>query len=118
MTDNSIEAMSRKEMKGQIRQGDILLVPIEKRPPSGAESRTEVVLAWGEITGHAHRASGDLLEWTDDGFRYIHSIGEIGTLKHEDHDPEPVDVLAPGQTYRVVQQREWTLEGQWQAVQD
>ncbi|MCC6388311.1 MAG: hypothetical protein IT302_13135 [Dehalococcoidia bacterium] len=43
---------------GQIRQGDVLLVPVDTAPPADAARTSEVVLALGEITGHAHRLSG------------------------------------------------------------
>lgn len=45
---------------GQIRQGDVLLVPVQAEPPALAPV-AEVVLAWGEVTGHAHRLSGAVL---------------------------------------------------------
>ena len=43
---------------GQIRQGDVLLVPVDTAPPADAARTSEVILALGEITGHAHRLSG------------------------------------------------------------
>jgi hypothetical protein len=43
---------------------------------------------------------------------------EPGTLQHEDHDPSPAAVAVPGQTYRVIRQREWELSGQWRQVAD
>lgn len=101
---------------GQIRQGDILLDPVNIEPPHH-ETQALVILAEGEVTGHAHRLRGEIIEWTAGGERYVRAIGPA-TLQHEDHDPEPVAVVTPGQTYRVVPQREWSLEGQWRKVAD
>ena len=105
---------------GQIRQGDVLLVPVDTAPPADAARTSEVVLALGEVTGHAHRLSGAaVLEWQKGGSRFVRVLGsEPGALSHEDHDPVPARVVPPGQTYRVVQQREWNLAGQWQEVAD
>jgi len=107
-------------MADQIRQGDVLLVPVDAEPPAG-DGKPLVVLAEGELTGHAHRlrAPAGVLDWTAGEERYVRVLGtEKGTLQHEDHDPEPVAVVEPGQTYRVVPQREWDLSGQWRQVVD
>jgi hypothetical protein len=107
-------------MNGQIRQGDILLVPVETAIPVDAVRSTEVVLAMGETTGHAHRlAAPEVLEWKANGQRYVRVIGPApGTLAHEDHDPIPAPVVAPEVTYLVVPQHEWDLRGQWKKVKD
>ena len=42
---------------GQIRQGDVLLVPVDNVAPAAATTKVQVILAEGEITGHAHRLS-------------------------------------------------------------
>ena len=108
------------DMTGQLRQGDVLLVPVDTQPPSVLSPVPEAVLAWGEITGHAHRLRGEVLDWTDSrGTRFVRVTGsEPGSLSHEDHDPVPAAVVSPGQTYRVVPQREWDLSGQWRQVVD
>ena len=105
---------------GQIRQGDILLVPVAQAPPKDCEVRQEVVLAEGELTGHAHRVHAPTVKtWELDGDRYVLVDGaEPGALSHEDHDPTPAAVVEPGQTYRVVRQQEWDLSGQWRQVLD
>ncbi|MCC6387945.1 MAG: hypothetical protein IT302_11250 [Dehalococcoidia bacterium] len=105
---------------GQIRQGDVLLIPVSNTPTADAVISEEVVLALGEVTGHAHRLRGTaVLEWHEQGERFVRVLGEeMGTLSHEDHDPVPAHVVATEQTYRVIQQREWNLAGQWQQVAD
>ncbi len=104
----------------QIRQGDVLLVATEKTPPVGARVTQRVVMAEGEITGHAHvLTANQIYDWSENGQRYVQIVGdEMGVLFHEDHDPKPAAVLAPNVTYRIVPQQEWSLEGQWRKVQD
>lgn len=106
-------------VRGQIRQGDVLLIPVDEQPPKEASQKELVVLAEGEVTGHAHRLRGNLLEWEQDSIRYVRIVGsDVGTLQHEDHDPVPAAVVTPEQTYQVVRQREWDLSGQWRQVAD
>ena len=103
----------------QIRQGDILLEATDKTPPEGLQAKTEVILAEGEITGHAHRIkASEIFEWEENGQRYIRVIGETGELSHEDHDPTPVKVIEPDMTYKVIPQKEWDLQSQWRNVVD
>ena len=103
----------------QIRQGDVLLVAVDKAPPAGAKEQKEVILAEGEATGHAHRLTGDILEWTEGEDRFIRIIGQaFGELSHEEHDPMPVAVVEPMQTFLIIPQRETNLSGQWRRVVD
>lgn len=105
---------------GQIRQGDVLLVPVEVARPVTARLSQEVVLAYGEVTGHAHRLrASEVWEWEAQGQRYVQVVDNApGTISHEDHDPVPAAVVEPGVTYRVVPQQEWDLAGQWRNVRD
>ena len=103
----------------QLRQGDILLVAVDKLPPKNIEARDRVVLAIGEATGHNHVLTGQVLDWTENDKRFIRIIGQaFGELFHEDHDPVPVAVVEPEVTYRVILQKETDLSGQWRRVQD
>lgn len=108
---------------GQLRQGDVLLDPVDVAMPAGVKDQGEVVLAWGEVTGHAHRviaAPGtQVYEWEVEGQRYVRVEGDSpGYLKHEDHDPTPVAVVEPNVTYRIVPQQQWDLTGRWRRVMD
>ncbi len=90
----------------QVRQGDVLLVPVEEAPTAARavrRARGRVVLAEGEVTGHAHaiRSSAATLLGAGDE-RYLRVAAPV-TLDHEEHAPIEV---APG-TYRVVIQREY-----------
>lgn len=101
-----------------IRQGDVLLVPVDMEPPPGLQPQDEVVLALGEATGHAHRLGGAVLEWSDGTERYVRVLGAPGTLTHEEHDPVPAPVVPAEVTFKVVRQREWDLAGQFRIVGD
>jgi hypothetical protein len=100
------------------RQGDILLVPIleEDLPqalvPVARDGRGKLVLALGEVTGHAHavRATdADLVaDATELDRRYLR-IAADAMLTHEEHGPIP---LPPG-LYQVVRQREYVHGGPW-----
>lgn len=114
-------------MRQQIRQGDVLLVPVEKVPDglrlANRDKHNRLVLAEGEAHGHAHAlrdlgVTGFLKETAERDANsamidYIIVGGDGADLKHEyvdgrkaDHDAAKVE---PG-AYRVVQQREFIDE--------
>ena len=92
------------------RQGDVLLVRVSNIP-AGAKDVTDpdrIVLAHGEVTGHAHaiyepQTTAKL--WSADAERYLQVLGQTA-LKHEEHAPIQ---LTTG-IYRVIQQREYSPE--------
>jgi hypothetical protein len=95
-------------MQKIIRQGDVLLVRVAKVPAKAAEVAVEggrVVLAHGEVTGHAHAiyepAKAKL--WSADAERFL-QVMETVALQHEEHAAAN---LAPG-VYRVAIQTEYT----------
>src|SRR5262245_5350624 len=87
---------------GLIRQGDVLLLPVEGIPTGEGVIDDETtadrhVLAEGEATGHAHVVAGvelRLVEWRQ-GFRwgradrrtYLVVAGKDATLTHDEHLP-------------------------------
>lgn len=100
----------------QIRQGDVFVQRVERVPAGLRELAREggrVVLAHGEVTGHAHAIA-------DDGVRFFRqaSTGETfvrvskrharggATLRHEEH----TEHFLPAGDYRVVRQREYSPE--------
>ena len=89
-----------------IRQGDVLLVPVDEIPTESRRQRRRgrIVLAEGEATGHAHAILERDAETftTSDGNRFLLTKSRA-QLIHEEH--APLDV-APG-AYRVVIQREY-----------
>lgn len=109
-----------------LRQGDVLLVPVEGIPADAASAERDeanrIVLAVGEKSGHAHA----IRDASVTAFRnesaaedpanralvdFIMVGGSGATLKHEYVDERKADhepiALAPG-AYRVVQQRTYS----------
>lgn len=95
------------------RQGDVLIEKIgeptstellQEIKPELREGRSEVVLAHGEVTGHAHAipAHSARLFAISVGVALL-KVREATELRHEEHSPIP---LEPG-TYRVIRQREY-----------
>jgi len=90
-----------------VRQGDVLLVPVAAIPGAATPVPRDggrVVLAYGEVTGHAHAIDSQAARQVEaaDG-RYL-EVAEPATLAHEEH---AAIAVAPG-TYRIVIQREYT----------
>ena len=93
------------------RQGDVLLIAIEAIPSDATTCKIDgdVILAWGEVTGHAHRLAPETVKpfakggvWSAEAERFITAV-EGATLRHEEHG---AIVIPPG-NYRVIQQREY-----------
>jgi len=91
------------------RQGDVLLqavneIPAGLQPVPKDAGRT--ILAYGEVTGHAHQVIGDVeflaadLQEMEERFL---RVAQEATVVHEEHD---TITLPPG-GYRVVRQREY-----------
>jgi len=108
----------------QIRQGDVLLVRVDDDPAHFIEARKHdlhdvprergrLVLAHGEVTGHAHvveseEASLVSEEQAQELFLLVHGTESVA-LVHEEH--ETLDV--PPGAYRVVRQREYREPTEW-----
>lgn len=104
-------------MKKLYAQGDVLLVPVASIPEGALAVSREagrLVLAHGEVTGHAHAITSlkaRLMRFQDQTFLDVGS--RVATLKHEEHGA--IDI--PRGTYRVIKQREYQF-GQAQRVAD
>lgn len=99
-----------------IRQGDVLVRPARKRARKGqvVEDRGRVILAYGEVTGHAHEVvaavndpsigvvASQLFE-EPDGRRFLF-VDRPCMLMHQEHGPI---ALAPG-CFEVIRQREYS----------
>ena len=112
--------------KKLIRQGDVLLQPVDALPPGCVEvplDNGRIVLAYGEVTGHAHaiavptnaEASADeiaeaaiaraRLYRSPSGERYLHvPDGSQAALTHEEHTAH---AIPPG-VYLLPTQVEYT----------
>jgi hypothetical protein len=112
------------------RQGDILLVPVEKVPDGLKEVPREngaIVLAEGEATGHLHKIEAPEATFLADDLasiegRFLIIEAEAATadaaqgvaLEHPEHDTV---VLEPG-AYEVRRQREYGAAGGIETVAD
>ena len=89
------------------RQGDVLVtrtaIPAAAKP--GKRDKGRIVLAYGEVTGHAHAIESKAVQILEhEGARYIRVPKKGAHLSHEEHGSIK---LAPGD-YKVVIQREYT----------
>jgi hypothetical protein len=92
------------------RHGDVLLVRVGDCPENTPKRVRRMVLAEGEVTGHAHviTAPGRFRE-----DRLSLPVG--GTITHEEHHEM---VLEPGD-YRVIHQQQFTpVTRGWSRVRD
>lgn len=94
------------------RQGDVLLRVVDAIPvaadPCGREAG-RIILAHGEVTGHAHAidapdAEATLLT-TAENQRFLRLVADVD-LRHEEH----ATIRLPAGSYEVILQREWTDE--------
>lgn len=95
------------------RQGDVLIRQVDRLPKSAKDVTPDgrIVLAHGEVTGHAHAiAPGEASEFSFAAaagiVRRFLSVVKEAVVRHEEHAPIP---LPPG-VYEIVQQREYTPE--------
>lgn len=96
----------------KIRHGDVICERVEEMP-KGVKKLDRKELAFGEVTGHAHRVDvGDLFE-TKDGQLYL-KVEKLSNLSHEEHK---TIALKPG-TYKVTIKRQYSPDGGWQKVAD
>jgi len=91
----------------KFRQGDVGLIPVAEIP-AGAKpvkrDKGRIVLAYGEVTGHAHAIGGSTATLYQAGEDRFLSVTRKTSLKHEEHAKV---VLEPG-VYKVRHQREYS----------
>lgn len=94
-----------------IRQGDVLLVPIEmpdaaaqkKMKKEKADKRGNLVLMHGEATGHAHTVPASHGRLLQRGTDRLLIVGKSTNLTHQEHRAL---WLQENTCYRVIRQRE------------
>lgn len=102
-------------MEKQYRHGDVFVREVAAIPEGGAEMGRDagrVVLAYGEVTGHAH-AFGPA-----ERVRMFRSEGPAGLRRHIDvarggaalRHEEHTEIRVPEGLYEVIQQREYSPE--------
>lgn len=94
----------------QYRQGDVLIRAVRAIPKGVKPKAREggrIVLAYGEVTGHAHAIADEaatLFSLLEDGAEefYLRADGAV-VLRHEEHG----EIAIPAGTYKVTRQREY-----------
>lgn len=93
----------------QYRQGDVFVTAIDSIPSDVKEVQRDagrIVLAYGEVTGHAHAiTSKEATLWERGDVRYL-EVKRACTLSHEEHS----QIALPAGTYQVIRQREYHPE--------
>jgi hypothetical protein len=97
--------------EAQYRQGDVLLIAVDAIPGGTVpvpRDQGEIVLAYGEVTGHRHAIAdshAELLALPDQEIerRFLRIVGAQARLRHEEHDT----ITVPPGSYQVVRQREY-----------
>ena len=99
-------------MREFIRQGDVCLFKVDNIEGK-TEKKDGTILAYGEVTGHKHLLSGQILESISETERFIEVL-DIAKLTHEEHNS--LDI--PKGKYKVLLQREVDLLGEVRQVID
>ena len=109
----------KTKMQFQVRQGDVFVFMVEESeiPKEGKMSAIPLdaertILAYGEVTGHAHAFSPGAavklfrMEDVGSGGDTFLRVLEPAILRHEEHAP----IVLPAGNYRVRIQREYSPE--------
>jgi hypothetical protein len=101
--------MKIKRIKGQYRQGDVLIEEVPMREIQGTKQPDgqRIVLAQGEVTGHDHAIEADTADWWKDETQQFTVPRKPVAVQHQEHAPIP---LKQEQAYRVKGQREYSPE--------
>jgi len=89
------------------QQGDVLLTKISALPKGAQKRLGRVVLAEGEVTGHAHVATATRPEWTvelfeREGTLYLRTTGDAA-ITHEEHGA----ITVPPGVYQIGKVQEY-----------
>jgi len=91
------------------RQGDVIIFKVEKLPEELPAKEDDGVLAYGEVTGHAHRldntAKFEKFGKAEAAKQYLKVIEGGLTITHEEHAP----IILPDGDYEIVKQREYNI---------
>jgi hypothetical protein len=107
---------SHNSKRETYRQGDVLLQRIDGLPENArpVEWENRVILAYGEVTGHAHAIStayAKMYTWKGDRLLEVQPGAK---LVHEEH----ATIALPEGVYKVIQQREYVPEAAPRDVAD
>lgn len=97
-------------MEKIVRQGDVMLFKVKALPEGAVEVKTkgDVILAFGEVTGHAHRIkqgekpSARIFDFGAE--RYLKVLEKVA-LEHEEHGAIFLDVGVYRQAFQFEEKR-------------
>lgn len=102
-----------KSIRSHYRQGDVLIERIASLPAKRtliARENGRVILAHGEVTGHAHALADEHCDLFssehESGVTFLEVREAVAALKHDEHST----IQLPPGSYRVVRQREYSPE--------
>jgi hypothetical protein len=102
-----------------IRQGDVILLPVQTIVSATAQLELgqklpDLTLAEGQVTGHKHRISeGEAQLYEKDNTLYLRVFSETALLTHEEHNA--ISIAQGNWMVRI--QREYEPQG-WRYVAD
>jgi hypothetical protein len=96
-----------------IRQGDVLLLAVTSIPKDAKDVTPDgdVILAYGEVTGHAHRITQTkeapkVRVWDAGAERYLQVVVDGAQVTHEEHASVVLDAPIFRQIYQVEERGE------------
>jgi len=103
------------------RQGDVGIRRVDSIPEHTeaiARDKGRIILAYGEVTGHAHAildTAAALVRTADTNQRFLRVMATSGVeLRHEEH----ATITLPPGNYEIIQQREYVAPEITRAVAD
>lgn len=102
------------------RQGDVLIRKVSSLPEKAKAllpdmKLNKVVLAYGEVTGHAHAISVDeAVKYEAGADTFLEVISESANLNHEEHST----ITLPNGVYEIVHQKEYANKDMSRRVAD
>lgn len=91
--------------KKQFRQGDVLIEYVDELPKDAVKQTGRVILAHGEVTGHAHEVDmADADGWKHGDTMHVTTKRKT-TVRHQKHAPIP---LKRKKIAKVTRQKEYT----------
>ena len=96
----------KQKIKTQFRQGDVMIEKVDSIPSASIKENGRVILAHGEVTGHAHEIDQSEGEAWRSGEALFVKTKKKTAVTHQEHNPIPLD----RGSYKVTRQEEYSPE--------